>query len=318
MQTVGKEVKKSKAEFGAFEREQIKLQENIKHKADQEKKAKKAIEKERLKESEQKHLAKSNESDIAKISKEVEAQTKQRDHEEQELETMRDSLKGETQVIQVQVEAKQKELAPTLERRTKIQTAIDVAQAEVELLEKRVNAVANGSDGCAKVSRPNLKLLFFSVATKTIQAQIEAAKTSAEQQVGHQKDLSAQLSALKKEQGKLEVQLKALKEKEPGLVSAWKEAREKADEAKSGLDASASSNNVLKQLKQQNDSGRIRGIYGRLGDLGAIDAKYDVAVTTACPQLDNIVVDTTETGQKWYALPHTHTHKKKGSYCGAV
>lgn len=33
------------------------------------------------------------------------------------------------------------------------------------------------------------------------------------------------------------------------------------------------------------------------GDLGAIDAKYDVAVSTACGPLDNIVVDTVETGK---------------------
>lgn len=34
------------------------------------------------------------------------------------------------------------------------------------------------------------------------------------------------------------------------------------------------------------------------GDLGAIDQKYDVAVSTACGPLDNIVVDTVDTGQK--------------------
>ena len=33
------------------------------------------------------------------------------------------------------------------------------------------------------------------------------------------------------------------------------------------------------------------------GDLGAIDEKYDVAVSTACGPLDNIVVDTIETAQ---------------------
>lgn len=36
---------------------------------------------------------------------------------------------------------------------------------------------------------------------------------------------------------------------------------------------------------------------GRLGDLGVIDDKYDVAVTTACPALNNLVVDTVEQGQ---------------------
>lgn len=36
---------------------------------------------------------------------------------------------------------------------------------------------------------------------------------------------------------------------------------------------------------------------GRLGDLGVIDDKYDVAITTACGALNNLVVDTVEQGQ---------------------
>lgn len=35
--------------------------------------------------------------------------------------------------------------------------------------------------------------------------------------------------------------------------------------------------------------------------MGAIDAKYDVAVSTACGALDNIVVDTVDTAQKCIA-----------------
>ena len=33
------------------------------------------------------------------------------------------------------------------------------------------------------------------------------------------------------------------------------------------------------------------------GDLGGIDAKYDVAISTCCGRLDNIVVDTVNTAQ---------------------
>ena len=35
----------------------------------------------------------------------------------------------------------------------------------------------------------------------------------------------------------------------------------------------------------------------RLGDLGAIDKKYDVAVSTACTSLNTVLVDTAETGK---------------------
>lgn len=37
---------------------------------------------------------------------------------------------------------------------------------------------------------------------------------------------------------------------------------------------------------------------GRLGDLGRIDDKYDVAISTAAPGLNNLVCDAVETGQR--------------------
>lgn len=39
-------------------------------------------------------------------------------------------------------------------------------------------------------------------------------------------------------------------------------------------------------------------MYTLQGDLGAIDEKFDVAISTACGALDNIVVDTIDTAQK--------------------
>jgi structural maintenance of chromosome 4 len=46
------------------------------------------------------------------------------------------------------------------------------------------------------------------------------------------------------------------------------------------------------------ESGRIDGFHGRLGNLGTIDEQYDVAISTACPALDNMVVETVEVGQQ--------------------
>lgn len=39
-------------------------------------------------------------------------------------------------------------------------------------------------------------------------------------------------------------------------------------------------------------------LYLLQGDLGGIDQRYDVAVSTACPMLDHILVDTLETGKQ--------------------
>jgi structural maintenance of chromosome 4 len=99
-----------------------------------------------------------------------------------------------------------------------------------------------------------------------------------------------------------DAQIQALEKEEPVRATAYKAAREKADEARATTQTAASRSTVLKELLKQRASGRIRGIHGRLGDLGVIDARYDVAVTTACAQLEHIVVDTAETGQKCIAF----------------
>ena len=51
---------------------------------------------------------------------------------------------------------------------------------------------------------------------------------------------------------------------------------------------------ITQELIKAQKEGKIHGLFGRLGDLGAIDQKYDVAISTACAQLDFLVVDTTQ------------------------
>ena len=50
----------------------------------------------------------------------------------------------------------------------------------------------------------------------------------------------------------------------------------------------------------------MQGVFGRLGDLGAVDKKYDAAVSNSAGGLDNIVVDTVTTAQKCIAFLRQH------------
>lgn len=63
------------------------------------------------------------------------------------------------------------------------------------------------------------------------------------------------------------------------------------------MSTSQSQGKVLSSLKHLEESGRINGFFGRLGNLGAIDERFDVAISTACPALNNLVVENVETGQ---------------------
>ena len=51
------------------------------------------------------------------------------------------------------------------------------------------------------------------------------------------------------------------------------------------------------------------GVCGRLGDLGSIDPKYDVAVSTAADMLDHVVV---ETAPRWPEVHRVFTGQKLG------
>ncbi|CAB4066247.1 Chromosome condensation protein dpy-27,Structural maintenance of chromosomes protein 4 [Lepeophtheirus salmonis] len=124
-------------------------------------------------------------------------------------------------------------------------------------------------------------------------------------------ELELEESNEKKERGKLE----GIPEMKNTLDTVQKEVRQLSDkvekyqdkvkssrilyeETKSNYQATKSRGRVHGSLMEQKANGRIPGIFGRLGDLGAIDQKFDVAVSTAGGSaLDTIIVDNVETGK---------------------
>ncbi|KAL3218956.1 hypothetical protein MRX96_031220 [Rhipicephalus microplus] len=69
--------------------------------------------------------------------------------------------------------------------------------------------------------------------------------------------------------------------------------RHRVEELRSNAQANRSRSRVLDALLQAKKSGELPG-----GDLGAIDQKYDVAISTACGQLDYVLTDTVLTAQR--------------------
>ena len=88
-----------------------------------------------------------------------------------------------------------------------------------------------------------------------------------------------------------------MESEEQKLRSAAGAARGKAEEAKSSSSQEKNRSQVLNSLNRQAELGMIKGYHGRLGDLGAIDEDYDVAISTACPGLESIVVENVDGGQ---------------------
>ncbi|GFR00649.1 structural maintenance of chromosomes protein 4 [Trichonephila clavata] len=116
------------------------------------------------------------------------------------------------------------------------------------------------------------------------------------------KKASERIPELKSKILSAEKDLTEKEKKESILIEELKTKRVKLDEAKSSLNASKDRNTLVKVFLEQKKKGKLTGVYGRLGDLGGIDAKYDVAISTACGALDHIVTDTITTAQECVEL----------------
>nr|WJN25098.1 condensin complex subunit [Moesziomyces parantarcticus] len=264
-------------ELARFEKEDVQLQEKRKHLEYKKKKLAKTIADDRHAASE----ARATASDSAhKIEKEQAALRKLEaslESEEAELEKIRDSLKGKTEKFSRAIEVKQRELQPWTAKISEKVAAKNVAQEERDLLASH-GAQAETSIAEAKEELRNLEL-----DNETKHEEVQSLNQE-------RRDLEKKVASCQK-------QLDDMKQQEQALRSKVVSARSKADEARASVSASRSRGDVLSSLTRQAELGMIKGFHGRLGNLGVIDDKYDVAISTACPGLNNIVVDSVDCGQ---------------------
>lgn len=75
------------------------------------------------------------------------------------------------------------------------------------------------------------------------------------------------------------------------------DARSAVSAARASLENEASRGAVVSGLMAAQERGEISGVFGRLGDLAAVEKKYDAAVSNGAGALDNILVDTTTNAQ---------------------
>uniref|UniRef100_A0A914I5F6 Structural maintenance of chromosomes protein 4 n=1 Tax=Globodera rostochiensis TaxID=31243 RepID=A0A914I5F6_GLORO len=102
------------------------------------------------------------------------------------------------------------------------------------------------------------------------------------------------------------VRIGNLREREAKLANLARDLRSQYEERRQAEEQWKGDNKMLERLMQAKQSGEIGGIFGRLGDLGAIDQKYDVAISTTCYALDHIVVDDVPTAQQCIDLLKRH------------
>jgi structural maintenance of chromosome 4 len=199
---------------------------------------------------------------------------------EQELVKISEGLRGKTETYQRELIRLQAEQAPFQAKVRQAQGECEIAQAAL----KDYTTLQHAD----------------SVEMERVKSDIEEA----ERELGECRESHAALTSRLKELKKQSVRL--LEERqmaESKLEQVVKEIQvvqctlSEAKEARQSAGSSSHHNQAIAALLK--DAKKIGGnIYGRLGDLGMIEAKYDVAVSTAAHQLHFVVVDTTETGQR--------------------
>ncbi|PGH19308.1 hypothetical protein AJ80_04061 [Polytolypa hystricis UAMH7299] len=277
-EAMDKEAQAVAKEMAKYDREFVKFEEKRKFLVGKHKKLEKSMNSSRLSASECSSLVEKHSDDIERKIAEIAALEKEMKHEEKELLEIRESLKGKTQGLSDKITAKQKTLEPWNEKINEKQSAVAVAQSELDILREKRDAGA--------------------VAMEEAQAKIASIEETLDTKANDLEARREEKAELENEVKKLNSDIQKLAQREPELRTILSSARQKADEARASLASTQNQGSVLAGLMRLKESGRIEGFHGRLGNLGTIDEKYDVAISTACPQLENLVVDSVEVGQQ--------------------
>ncbi|OAA45435.1 nuclear condensin complex subunit Smc4 [Metarhizium rileyi] len=278
VETQEKQTQSLVKELAKFEQERVKFDEKRKFLVEKQKKLERTMNNAQNTTSQADEAIEESNQEIETRTQEVadlEAQVKT---EEAELAKIRDSLKGKSQPFSDQITAKQRTLEPWMEKINQKQSAIAVAESEMNILKEKANAGA--------------------VAIRELEGKITVIESDKAAKAEELKSCEKEKSELQKEAKQMQSELDILAQQEPKIQNKISNARQKADEARSSLATTQARGNVLTALMRMKESGRIDGFHGRLGNLGTMDQKYDVAVSTACSALDNFVTESVESGQQ--------------------
>ncbi|XP_060623569.2 structural maintenance of chromosomes protein 4 isoform X3 [Anolis sagrei] len=271
-------IEENKNKFTQLDLEDVQVREQLKHAKSKSKKLEKQLVKDKEKVEDLRSVPANSESTIKEATTNREVLEKEKEKVEEKLKEVMDSLKQETQGLQQEKENKEKELMEFSKTVNEARSDFDVAKSELDIYLSRHNIAVS--------------------QLETAKGALQTASGTLKERTAAIKELESKLPQAEHDLKKKENELEKLVKEEANIKTLVQDLRQKVEEARSSLAVNKSRGKVLEALMQQKKSGSIPGIYGRLGDLGAIDEKYDVAISSSCWALDHIVVDTIDTAQE--------------------
>uniref|UniRef100_H2Z796 Structural maintenance of chromosomes protein n=1 Tax=Ciona savignyi TaxID=51511 RepID=H2Z796_CIOSA len=263
-------------EMRELEKQNVKVFEDRKHRKGKIKELTKKLERERKKIVDLEKLPEKHEEEISELTEERDELGNRKKEIDDSLKAAMHSLKQETQELQDQKEEQEKLLLGEVKYVNEAKQQLDIASVELGLFANKLTSAENAVERCREQLR----------------AAVDAEKTAKRKLA----ELNAKGAKNLEKEVKLQ-ELEKLSSDERRLESQLRESLSTLMEAKHSAQANRSRGKVISFLMQLKNTGKVKGIYGRLGDLGAIDARYDVAISSCCPALENVLVDSIETAR---------------------
>ncbi|XP_053663225.1 structural maintenance of chromosomes protein 4 [Anopheles marshallii] len=218
-----------------------------------------------------------NQKEIEESQREIESLTKQKANVETKLTANLATLKDETKSLLEEKEKLQTELID-------LKRAVDESKSALSIAESELKIVQHDE----VMERRKLESLRYSY---------EETEKDLEEKQARLKMLEEALPATRAELETAQQKLVANGNEEKQLRQELRSVQGKLQESMATMQSTRSQGKVLDALMRQKNEGHIPGILGRLGNLGGIDARYDVAISTCCGTLDHIVVETIDTAK---------------------
>ncbi|KAL0377549.1 UNVERIFIED_CONTAM: Structural maintenance of chromosomes protein 4 [Sesamum radiatum] len=247
------DLRRCKDEFKEFERQDLKHREDFKHLKQKIKKLDDKLEKDSTKIADLTKECEESTNLIPLLEEDIPKLQKLLVDEEKILEEIKENSKAETEVFRSELADVRTKLEPWEKQLIEHRGKLEVASTEKKLLiEKHEAGRAAYEDAQRQINETHKRIETKTSSLKDIQNKLEKLKLEASE-------------ARKIEQTCLEEQ-----ERQIPLEQA---ARQKVAELLSVMESEKNQGSVLKAILQAKESNIITGIYGRMGDLGAIDAQ---------------------------------------------
>ncbi|KAL9928219.1 structural maintenance of chromosomes 4-like protein gluon isoform 1-T1 [Glossina fuscipes fuscipes] len=233
-----------------------------------------------------------NEVDLVELRKVPEKNNKEIKECEKKLECITKQKSEQEEELQRNYKCMQEQTKPLIDEREKLET---------ELIDLKIHVDEAKAD--LALSESELRILKHDEVSETrkyesMKSSYEDSQRSLAEKKANMEEMGQNLPVIKKEIEEKSNALLQLQDDEQNKRTQLMKIKSEINEKTISMQAMRSNNKVLDFLMRQKNEGKIPGILGRLGDLGGIDAKYDVAISTACGRLDNIIVDKVNTAQE--------------------